>query len=92
MKVNFYAIPARQALAQNIEPKEQAEVIAPGLDGKVLVKFEDGTLESVPASHLQELDLARDLALRPALEQKPAKVEVKKPAVIKKPAGSKKSV
>lgn len=59
MNCNFYKIPARQALAQSVKPTERAELVAPGLDGTALVKFEDGTLEVVRASHLQEVPVVK---------------------------------
>lgn len=78
MKVNFYAIPARQAIAQGVKPKEQAELVESTKDGGAVLMFEDGTLEIVPINHLQKYS-----------EPKPEKV-VKKTPLTK--ADSKKSV
>jgi hypothetical protein len=55
MKVNFYPIPARQALAQDVKPKEQAELIESTKDGGAVIMYEDGSLEIVPITHLQKV-------------------------------------
>lgn len=80
IKVNFYAIPALQAIEQKVEPRFEAELVEVLAEGGAVIVHDNGALDLVPVTHLRKVQSEPKTApTKPAVKKTPlTKTESKK--------------